>query len=400
MNKIVLLIVILIIILIISITIFIKFKDKYTINTKKNYKLNEYANEYTNECTTSLEAQDVYKISKNNKLKAASETDFVFQPRVDFLTDRLSYDPIYIHFMTIPGEDPNNIPILYNAGNTEIIRVGRENIECTVSDWDLNVDNIYGIPDGKVVLDPLEQIFMGTTVDEFPIKERIKLIVKSRWQPFIGINLIFMEDDHKFDGHTEEQLLEESTIRISFTPGKGTNSVVGTICKEKKYKNKSTMNFDSFDVGTIIHEFGHALGLIHEHQTPLVGGISNDEWDRPGLYRYYTNLRVFNERTTDKEKLDFLIVNVFNKYKTEEIEGTPFDKYSIMLYSFPSYVFKKYIFRSSAYPNGVRKNKILSFNDVKYINQIYNKLVDGERSLLSDRDLFLIYNTMYPFSTL
>ena len=37
------------------------------------------------------------------------------------------------------------------------------------------------------------------------------------------------------------------------------------------------MNLGFIDRGTILHEFGHALGLIHEHQSPASGGF---EWDR------------------------------------------------------------------------------------------------------------------------
>ena len=32
----------------------------------------------------------------------------------------------------------------------------------------------------------------------------------------------------------------------------------------------------------VLHEFGHALGLIHEHQNPKGGGI---EWNRDAVQR-------------------------------------------------------------------------------------------------------------------
>ncbi len=38
-----------------------------------------------------------------------------------------------------------------------------------------------------------------------------------------------------------------------------------------------TMNLGFIDRTTVLHEFGHALGLIHEHQSPFKGGF---EWDR------------------------------------------------------------------------------------------------------------------------
>jgi hypothetical protein len=38
-----------------------------------------------------------------------------------------------------------------------------------------------------------------------------------------------------------------------------------------------TMNLGFFDKATVLHEFGHAIGLIHEHQSPFKGGF---EWDK------------------------------------------------------------------------------------------------------------------------
>lgn len=38
-----------------------------------------------------------------------------------------------------------------------------------------------------------------------------------------------------------------------------------------------TMNFGFMDQPTVMHEFGHALGLIHEHQSPFKGGF---EWNK------------------------------------------------------------------------------------------------------------------------
>ena len=51
------------------------------------------------------------------------------------------------------------------------------------------------------------------------------------------------------------------------------------------------MNFGWLRPGTpleeymrvVLHEFGHALGLIHERQNPS-GGI---QWNKPVVYRYY-----------------------------------------------------------------------------------------------------------------
>ena len=42
------------------------------------------------------------------------------------------------------------------------------------------------------------------------------------------------------------------------------------------------MNLGFVDRPTVLHEFGHALGLIHEHQSPFKGGF---EWNREEVGR-------------------------------------------------------------------------------------------------------------------
>lgn len=67
----------------------------------------------------------------------------------------------------------------------------------------------------------------------------------------------------------------EADIRVTFKAGKGFYSYIGT--DAKFFKDKETMNLGWFDGKTsdkefrrtTIHEFGHALGLNHEHQHPV-----------------------------------------------------------------------------------------------------------------------------------
>ncbi len=59
-------------------------------------------------------------------------------------------------------------------------------------------------------------------------------------------------------------------IRISFDPTDGAWSYIGTDCRTIPL-NQATMNLGFLDGGTAAHEFGHAIGLAHEHQNPAVG---------------------------------------------------------------------------------------------------------------------------------
>src|SRR5260370_1422635 len=84
-------------------------------------------------------------------------------------------------------------------------------------------------------------------------------------------NLTF---DFRKDGDTE--------VRISFKY-QGSWSVIGTTCREVA-KDQPTMNYGWLNADTpeleyqrvVLHEFGHAIGLVHEHQNPS-GGI---EWNQ------------------------------------------------------------------------------------------------------------------------
>jgi hypothetical protein len=75
----------------------------------------------------------------------------------------------------------------------------------------------------------------------------------------------------------------------------------------------------------VVHEFGHALGCIHEHQNPA----TDIPWDKDAVYAYYAGPPNY----WSKEKVD---LNLFNKYSREITQFSEFDKDSIMLYPIPN----------------------------------------------------------------
>ena len=141
-------------------------------------------------------------------------------------------------------------------------------------------------------------------------------------------------------------------IRITFIRG-GSLTVVGKYnAKIKPYK--ATMNLGNIDEnenddeGTIKHEFGHVLGLCHEHQHP----DAKIKWNLNELYKYYRKCG------WNKEKVD---INIVHRYTHNQVTETDYDPKSIMHYEFTSIIAgKKY-----------KRNEKLSYLDKKFVNEIY-----------------------------
>ena len=104
----------------------------------------------------------------------------------------------------------------------------------------------------------------------------------------------------------------------------GAWSYIGTDCRSIPL-NEATMNLGFLDGGTAAHEFGHAIGLAHEHQNPA-GGI---QWNEEVVIRECAKSPNFWDAETTRH-------NVLRKYSVDQINGTDFDPKSIMLYFFPA----------------------------------------------------------------
>lgn len=155
-----------------------------------------------------------------------------------------------------------------------------------------------------------------------------------------------------FGNHTD------ADIRISFTPG-GSWSYLGTDALVIP-GNEPTMNYgwltpsssDDEISRVALHEFGHALSAIHEHQSPA----ADIPWDRDAVYAYYMG----PPNGWTKEQVDR---NIFNKYSRTLTNASEFDPESIMLYAIPNTL--------TIGDYEVGWNRILSATDKSFIGTVY-----------------------------
>ena len=120
-------------------------------------------------------------------------------------------------------------------------------------------------------------------------------------------------------------------IRVSFAEKGFSWSTVGTDALTAG-RAEATMNYGWLEPNTatreyqrvVRHEFGHALGMIHEHQNPAAAGVI--PWDKPKVYAYYA------QQGWSKDDVDF---NIFAVYAEDSTNHTAFDPTSIMEYAIP-----------------------------------------------------------------
>ena len=139
----------------------------------------------------------------------------------------------------------------------------------------------------------------------------------------------------------------DAEIRVAFDSSDGAWSYIGTDNRSIP-TNQATMNLGFMDGGTAGHEFGHAIGLAHEHQNPD-GGI---EWNEAAVIQSLSGPPNNWDEATIRH-------NVLNKYQVDQLQGTRFDPSSIMLYFFPGNWVKSGV--------GTQANEVLSAVDKAFI---------------------------------
>lgn len=149
------------------------------------------------------------------------------------------------------------------------------------------------------------------------LRRRVRDVAR-QWEQVSNLTLSFVEEG-------------PAQIRIAFVQGNGSWSYIGTDCKRILDQSEPTMNYgwltdlsaDDEVRRVVLHEFGHAIGLIHEHQNPQ-GGI---RWNKPAVIHDLSGPpNNWDEATIEN--------NMFRVYSG--VDATNVDSTSIMMYPIPA----------------------------------------------------------------
>jgi hypothetical protein len=200
------------------------------------------------------------------------------------------------------------------------------------------------------------------------------------WTPGQELRISFLEGSKKLQDRVFETLLrwtspeegganleleravntESSDIRISFDEGGGSWSMIGTDARDVA-AGQPTMNLgwatettpENDFTSVVLHEFGHAIGLLHEHNHPELVL----RWKKDVVYADLGG----PPNNWSQEDIDF---NVFLQYPLNRIVASDKpDLVSIMIYTIPS--------RWLSGQKAITPSDHLSKDDITFIRWLY-----------------------------
>lgn len=203
-------------------------------------------------------------------------------------------------------------------------------------------------------------IFIGFINGTPELKQIVRQVI-AEWTTYANVGFI-AKDNAEYSGDTAD-------VKIYFSQDDQYNSFVGVnsyLDFLRKSKDTPTMNLGFIGKtvrnadgtvidwvgGTILHEFGHVLGLQHEHQNPI-GGI---RWNRDVVIKNLSG-------PPNGWSMEVIDNNIFRALSQTKTQFTQYDPSSVMHYGFPA----------SWTQNGIAipENFQLSETDKNFVAKIY-----------------------------
>jgi hypothetical protein len=195
-------------------------------------------------------------------------------------------------------------------------------------------------------------------------QERVARVAQE-WSQYANVTFDFTEGGapRKCRGDGSED------IKIDFVDGRGWWSYYGSASRVRD----PSMNLQFFGVDTplfsngqpapeaeirriILHEFGHALGMLHEHQSPAANCDAEIDWNV--AYKLGESMG-WNREQVNQNFRQLLF--------TDELNMSEVDRKSIMHYSLPAEIFKQ----GKRSPCWIPGNMDLSVQDRRFIAGVY-----------------------------
>lgn len=206
-----------------------------------------------------------------------------------------------------------------------------------------------------------------------PLTDEIAVLTGKKWQNGRTIRIRFLDGTPSLHARVEAMARQwelhanlrldfgnhaDPDVRIAFTPG-GSWSYLGTdalgVPPDEPTMNYGWLTDSSSDdelSRVVLHEFGHALSAIHEHQSPE----ANIPWDTEAVYAYYSG----PPNNWTREQIDH---NIFLRYSRTITNFSAFDPASIMLYAIPNEL--------TIGDYEVGWNRVLSETDKSFMRTVY-----------------------------
>ena len=198
----------------------------------------------------------------------------------------------------------------------------------------------------KIGQDILIHFLDGTSQD----KDWVKSQVNQKLAPILNLNFIWDAPNVGSD------------IRISFAQKGAAWSYIGTDARGQKVTmnlgwlddSRDTKSYFAGQGTVVIHEFGHALGMIHEHQNPVGNTL---KWNEAKLNEAFSG----PPNNWDEETI---YNNIYKKYNATDLNASVYDPKSIMHYFFPPDFFMPP-------PPNIPHNCCLSDMDITWLKKMY-----------------------------